>query len=394
MILPPTIDWSDAGIGPGPDVVPELRVTRENWRIYPFSRWAFQHTRELVPSRAVLRSDASRLLPMGLRPLDSLAFRDDEGKPMGWEDFVQACYADAMIILHKGSIIYETYRNGMTPHTLHHCFSVTKSFVGLLAEILVADGTLDAEAPVTVYAPELASSGFARASVRHLLDMTDGVAFDEDYANPDADVHRYSASYWTPAQAKGGARETLSRLTVTEHLPGGGFSYRTPVADALGWVIERASGERLADLFTKRLWQPAGCEDDGHFLVDTAGQEIAASGLNATIPDLARLALLMLEEHPAIPNAARMSILNGADRALLAASRHSGRGGSYRSQWWVSHNGHDGIAATGVYGQRVYLEPGTGLAFICFGSHPVASNMYTDVIHRNALDALRQFVAT
>jgi CubicO group peptidase (beta-lactamase class C family) len=222
--------------------------------------------------------------------------------------------------------------------------------------------------------------------------MTDGVAFNEDYGNPDADVHRYSASYWTPAQAKGGARATLARLTKREHRPGSGFSYRTPVADALGWVIERASDQRLADLFTTRLWQPAGCEDDGHFLVDTAGHEIAASGLNATIRDLTRLALLMLDDHPAIALSARMSILNGGDRALFAGSKHAERGGSYRSQWWVSHNSHCGITAAGVYGQRAYLEPATGLAFIRFGSHPIASNTYTDTIHANAIEALRRFV--
>ncbi len=390
MTLPPPLDWSKSGIGPGPEVPVDRRVTRENWRLYPFSRWAFQHTRELVPSRAIRRSPTPRELPIESADLASLRLDDGLGGTIAWDEFVESTYTDALIVLRSGAIVYETYRNGMTPQTLHHCFSVTKSFVGLIAEIMIASGELDPTQPVTRYVSELAGSGFAAACVRDLMDMTDGVAFDEDYANPDADVHRYSASYWTPAMAKGGARETLSRLTDSEASPGQVFSYRTPVADALGWVIERAAGIRLADLFAERLWRPAGCIDDGHLLVDTAGHEIAASGLNVTARDLARLALLMLDENPSIPPAVRRSIFGGGDRALLAASRHAERaGGSYRSQWWVSHNPYDGISALGVYGQRVYLEPKSGLALVRFGSHPMASNAFTDTVHRNAIEALR-----
>jgi CubicO group peptidase (beta-lactamase class C family) len=392
MTLPAPLDWQNAGIGPGPDVQPSLRVTRENWRLYPYSRWAFQHTRELVPSRALRRSDTPRVLPVEAMSLDALTFDDGEGHLISWESFVETTYTDALIVLHQGSIIYETYRNGMTPHTPHHCFSVSKSFVGLLAEMLIAVGKLDPAAPVTAYVPELAQSGFAQASVRDLLDMTDGVAFNEDYANPDADIHRYSASYWTPSAARGGVHEALAQLTASDHRPGAGFSYRTPVADAVGWVIARASRKRLADLFSERLWQPAGCGDDGHFLVDTAGEEIAASGLNATVRDMARLALVMIEGN-AIPAAARASILGGGNRALFADSKYAERStGSYRSQWWVAHDDFGAISALGVYGQRVHIETETGLILIRFGSHPLASNLHTDGLHSRALEALRDFL--
>lgn len=393
MSLPPPIDWPVAGIGPGPNVPVALRVTRENWRLYPFSRWAFQHTRELVPSRAIRRSDQPRTLSIRPCGLEALSFDPGDGSTLSWDAFVDATYTDAMIVLHNGAIVYETYRNGMTAETPHHCFSVSKSFVGLLAELLIADASLDPSAPVERYVPELATSGFAAAKVRDLLDMTDGVAFDEDYANPDAEIHHYSASYWTPAAAKGGARETLARLTGKDAPHGTRFSYRTPVSDAVGWVVERATGQRLSDLFAKRLWQPAGCADDGHFLVDIAGHEIAASGLNATIGDMARLALLLIEDNPAIPQSARKSLFGGGNRHLLAASHHAQRsGGSYRSQWWISHNEHQGISALGVYGQRVYLEPGSGFALIRFGSHPLASNLHTDAVHRQALEASRRFL--
>ncbi len=393
MTLPPVIDWPEAGIGSGQDLPAERRVTRDNWRIYPFSRWGFQHTRELVPSKALRPSPNPRAMAVRTAALDRLCFYDEVGQPVTWAEFERRTYCDAMIILQHGAIIHESYANGMTPATPHHSFSVSKSFVGLLAEMLIADGALDGAALAALYVPEFSQTAFAAASVRDLLDMTDGAAFDEDYANPDAMVHRYSASYWSPAQASCGARAALLQFTHCDHPPGGGFAYRTPVADALGWVIARASGQRLADLFLQRLWHPAGCCDDGHMLVDLAGDEIAASGLNATARDMARLALMVVEGHH-IPPLAHASIMAGGNRALFAASRYAERSaGSYRSQWWVSHDHQSSISALGVFGQRVQIDMDTGLIMVRFGSHPLASNLHTDPLHRLAMDALRRFLA-
>lgn len=393
MTLPPRIDWPEAGIRTGADIPSSLRVTRDNWRLYPWSRWAFQHTRELVPSRALTPAASPRPLNFAIADLSDLHFADDDGTPISWATFEDRSFADGVIILHRGAVIHERYLNGMTDQTPHHAFSVTKSFVGLLAELLIADGTIDQDRAASDYVPELSASAFAPVSVRHLMDMTDGVAFDEDYANGDADVHRYSASYWTPAKAIGGARETLTTLTTRCHLPGSAFSYRTPVADALAWVLVRASGQRLSDLFSARLWHPAGCSDPGHFLLDTAGDEIAASGLNTTLRDLARLALLIMEDD-ALPPGVRASVTGGGDQALFARSAHAARSaGSYRSQWWVSHDAADGIAALGVFGQRLHIDLATGLALVRFGSHPLASNVATDGLHRRAIAALRTRLA-
>jgi CubicO group peptidase (beta-lactamase class C family) len=393
MTLPPAIDWRDAGIGPGIDVPPDRRVTRDNWRLYPYSRWAFQHTRELVPSRALQPSPTPRALPVRPVSLDDVCFVDDDQRPISWSAFEEQTYCDAMLVLHRGAIIHESYRNGMRPETPHHGFSISKSFVGLLAEILIDEGIVEASAPVTFYLPELAASAFAPATVRHLLDMTDGVAFDENYSNPDAKVHHYSANYWTPAAAQGGARNALTQMADRAHPSGRGFAYRTPVADALAWVLTRVTDQRLSDLFAARLWHLAGCADDGHFLLDVAGDEIAASGLNATARDLARLALLIIDG-AAIPAAARKSITGGGDRALFAASDHAERSaGSYRSQWWVAHDAAASIAALGVFGQRLHIDMDTGLIIVRYGSHPLASNRHTDGLHRRAIEALRRHLA-
>ena len=371
MSLPPPIDWREAGIGPGPDVPPSARVTRENWRTWPYMCWAYQHARELVPSVALAPAAAPRALPERPMALD-------------WDDFLAATYTDSVLVLHRGAIVYERYRNGMTAATPHMVFSITKSVVGIVAERLIAAGALDSASLVETHLPELAASGFAGASVRQLLDMTDGAAFDEDYANPHAEVHRYSAAYW--GAGSDGVLSALTSLVRRSAEPGAQFRYRTAAADVLAHLLRRATGERLAALVSRLVWQPAGCGDQAYMLVDTAGLEMAGTGLNATARDLARLALWLIEERTLLA-----ALAEGGDRALFdAAYGHVRPGGSYRSLWWVDHNGAPSIAANGVFGQRLWIDPGAELAVVKLGAHPVAGNSHTEETHRNAFATLRR----
>lgn len=365
----------------------EYRVTRENWRLYPFSRWAFQHTRELVPSRAISPSLTPRALSVMPVDLDSLRFDDGEGNRIGWNEFLQRTYTDALLVLHRGHIAYEYYTNGMATAKPHMLFSITKSIVGLVAERLISAGVIDPSHRVADCLPELGGTGFAKASLRHLLDMTDGADFDENYDDPDAEVHLYSAAYWRPERGLGGVAAALPKSVRSGTEPGAEFFYRTPVADVAGLMLRRLTGRSLAELVEDMIWRPAGCADETYMLLDTAGMEIAGTGLNATMRDLARLALWLQE--PA-QTTLLGALLVGGDRQLFAKSRYGGRGGgSYRSFWWIDHGAHRSIAALGVFGQRLYIEPEAQLALIRCGSHPVASNVYTDGIHRNAIAALR-----
>lgn len=391
MSLPPPIDWREAGIGPGPDVPPALRVTRDNWRLWPYSRWSFQHARELVPSRGMPRADPARALPIRAVDLSALRVVDDEGAKLDLAEFLARTYADGLIVLHRGAIVFEHYANGMTVATPHMAFSVTKSLIGLVAERLIAAGGVDPTRRAGDIVPELAASAFAGASLRQLLDMTDGAAFDEDYTNPDADVHRYSAAYWTPAAGHGGVLAMLPGLSRRDAEPGDQFRYRTPVGDVAGLVLRRATGRSLSALVAEHVWLPAGCCDEAYMLVDTAGLEIAGTGFNATARDMARVALWLLEPGQ---RALVDGLLAGGDRALYDAFAPPDRqGGSYRGFWWINHLGPPTLAANGVFGQKLWLDPGHELAVVRFGSHPMAGNHVTETLHRSAFAALREALA-
>ena len=90
----------------------------------------------------------------------------------------------------------------MEPATLHLLMSVSKSIVGILVGALVGRGRINVEEQVTAYVPELAQSGYRGATVRHLLDMRSGIAFSEDYLDPDAEVRVLEQAVgWAPRRS-------------------------------------------------------------------------------------------------------------------------------------------------------------------------------------------------
>jgi CubicO group peptidase (beta-lactamase class C family) len=370
-------------------------VTRRNWRTHPHSVWAFQHLASFLPTAEVAAGRVVRPLAEQPIALNDLRFETPEAGQLSWADFLETTHTDAMIVLHHGRILHEHYANGMHAGTPHMLFSITKSVVGLAAEMLIESGALDETQSASHYIAELNGSPFGQATIRGLLDMTDGVVFDEDYANPGADIHLYSAAYW--GDAPGGVRAALPG--VGEAGPPGGFSYRTPVTDILGWCLSRASGAPLAALVSELLWQPLGAERPAFFVCDTAGREIAAAGLNATLRDVGRLAQILADrgrvgDRQVVSRAIVDRIAHGGNRAAFAqAGMATRRGWSYRSHWWIPPR-PGAFCALGVFGQRILVDTAMGLVLVRFGSHPVASNAPTDAVHAAAFDALRGFLCS
>ena len=78
---------------------------------------------------------------------------------------------DALVVLHKGSVVLERYFNGMTERSPHIFMSISKSMLGLIAGILADRQALDVSRPAPTLIPELKTTAWAGATVMQLLDM-------------------------------------------------------------------------------------------------------------------------------------------------------------------------------------------------------------------------------
>ena len=175
-------------------------TTLANWRTSPFNRLSFTRVREILPTANIATATgAATPLARSLRDLSRLEVRSPSGEGMSFSHYLDASASDALVVLRRGKVVHEWYRNAETQAQPHVVFSVSKSLTALLAGVLASDGLLDPDAPVTRYIPEAKGSAYGDATVRHVLDMTVSLQFTEDYLNPDATFLRYrAATGWNP----------------------------------------------------------------------------------------------------------------------------------------------------------------------------------------------------
>ena len=368
---------------------PELRVGSEgeiSGSSFPQTRWAFSHQRELKATVNVRRgAAAASILPRALRDdIDGVAFTTVEGEQTTWAQSLEAMFTDGIVVLHRGAIVYETYRGALSAELPHIAFSMSKSFVGLLAAMLAHEGKIDPAAPVARYVPELEGSAFADASVRQVMDMTVGVKYSENYTDPEAEVRTYgiAAGYGKPPQGYDGPRSIVDFLRTLkkqgEH--GEAFAYKTCNTEVLAWIVQRVTGKPMAQLISERIWQKIGAEEDASIIVDPAGMAACGGGMSIALRDLARFGEMMrkggrFNGQQIAPEAVVADIAKGAEPAHFAkAGYHTLPGWSYRAQWWVSHNDLGAYTARGIHGQVCWIAPKAELVIARFASHPVAAN--------------------
>ena len=386
-ILPPAMAAAPDGLRlmEGFPPPPAARVNRHNWLDAPFHRWGFQHVESLLPTISVDRGAGPVSdLPRGPASLDSFVFTDPWQKTRDLETFLADQHVDALLVWHEGVLAAERYRNRQTPRTRHIMFSVTKSFTGLLAEMLVHEGALDEEKRVGAYLPELMGSAYGDATVRQLLDMEVGIDFSEVYDDPRSDIAQYAyAAGMQPAPA--GVEHSPS---LYEYLPtlekrgehGVDFHYVTANTEVLGWLLARISGRSFAELFEARLFQPSGPERDALLLADPFGKAVAGGGLSITARDTMRLAAMLAREgrhgdRQVVPAAVVAKIAAGGTPRPSLWGNENGMDNSYRSQWYVHHPSRT-FSAAGIHGQNIYVDPAADVVVVIQSSYPQADGAF------------------
>jgi CubicO group peptidase (beta-lactamase class C family) len=387
--------------GSPPPIERQVRFQDLGHLTFPKTRWSFSHFRELAPTANIWRGDgpASRLRYALREDLDEVVFEPlGGGEAMTWAQSLALNHADAALIMHRGRIVYERYFGVTTAQTPHMSFSMTKSYCGVLAAMLIAEGRLDETASVASYIPELAGSGFGDATVRQLLDMTTSLRHSEDYSEPRSDVYQFAVAgglFPRPANYQGpGTFYDYLRSVPAWGAHGRGFAYRSVNTEVLGWLIARVTGQSLNAVLSERLWRPLGAEMDAYVLVDQSGTAWASGGLNATLRDHARFGEMMrlngrYNGRQIVPASVVEDIRRGGSREQFAQAGYATLPGwSYRNQWWVSHNDHGAFAARGVYGQTIYIDPAAQVVIVRLASHHTAANAEMDPTSLPAYQAI------
>ncbi len=295
----------------------------------------------------------------------------------------------AVVIVYRGHIVGERYAAPFDQHTPLLGWSMTKSVVHALVGILIKEGKLALTDPVQ--APEWPEprSGKSVITVDHLLQMTSGIEFDENYANPLADVTRMLLR--TPDMASYAANKRL----IAE--PGSRWRYSSGTTNILSRVIRRAVGHSDYHSFPHRaLFKPLGM-NSAVLEPDASGTFVGSSYVYATARDWAKFGLLYLQD--GIWNGERMLPEGWVRHATTPAPRIPGS--AFGAHFWVqipdeyTSGGNVGLLpqdafhAVGHAGQFVTVIPSRELVVVRLGLSRSASAWQHDIFLNKLLMAVK-----
>jgi CubicO group peptidase (beta-lactamase class C family) len=319
----------------------------------------FSHMDEAFPVAPVRRSGELLTFAANPAPLpDSFPF---EGGTVATDAFLKRRATTALFVLKDDEVRFEDYYLGTTAEDLRISWSVGKSVVSMLFGIAVEDGRIDLDMPVDHYVPALRGSGYEGVRVEDVLQMSSGIAWNEDYADFNSDINKMGR-----LMALGGSLDEMAASLVREQEPGIRWRYVSMNTHVLGMVLRAVTGQTLPALMEAHLWSKIGVEADGHWMTDTTGTAFALGGISIRTRDFARIGRLMLrggdwQGTQVLPAA-------WVRESVVPHARHVTPGPDimgYGYHWWLGPAPRPGeFLAIGVYGQYIYVNQPENLVIV------------------------------
>ena len=317
----------------------------------------FRNIDRLMPSRLIKAGGAVRALPVSATHFTGFK-TTIAGRTYDYYDFLAVQQVTGLVILKDGKLVHEFYQRGNTADTRWMSMSIAKSITATLAGVAVQDGHISSlDAKVTDYVPALKGSAYEGVSVRDILMMSSGVAWNEGYTDPSSD--RRALLRAQIAQQPGAAMKVMASLKRAGD-PGTVHNYSTGETQVLAEVIYHATGRPLAAYLSEKIWKPYGMQADAYWWLDSPdGVEIGGSGISATLRDYARFGQFILEGgaiegHPVVP-------AWWVAEATTARRLRNGQDTAYGYMWWPgwtdSAKKDGAYLAMGIYGQNIYINP-------------------------------------
>jgi CubicO group peptidase (beta-lactamase class C family) len=275
-------------------------------------------------------------------------------------------------------------------------WSVAKSFLSALIGVAVEQGKIaDINDPVSKYVPSLRGSGYDGVTIKNVLQMSSGVAFDEDYKRFSSDINRMGR-----LMALGGSFDDFARSLSSERQQGTFLHYVSIDTHVLGMVLRAASGEPIADYFKDNLWSKIQPEASTYYITDESGEPMVLGGLNMRSRDYLKIGKLYRDGgrwngQQVIPESwVKQSITPDAAHLMPGKRENSGTELGYGYQWWLPKGAEQEFMALGIYDQFIYVDNKSAVvivknsAFIDFTENDYESTNESVAFFRSVVKSL------
>ena len=284
-----------------------------------------------------------------------------EGEKLSLQEGIAHFHTDGLLILHDGKVLFEQYWNGNNKDSKHISFSVAKSYLSALVGIAFDENLIDSiDDTVEKYLPEFKGTGYEGVTIKNLLQMSSGIAFNEDYADPNSDINKFGR-----ATAKGMSFKEFAMSLKNGREQGTYNHYVSLDTQVLALIVESVTNMPLRDYLYKKIWSKIGTESDAYYITDNSGADMALGGLNATLRDYAKFGYLYLNNgswmgEQIVP---RQWVIDShtpdAPHLMPDAGEKelSSNEWGYGYQWWVPGNPITDYTAHGIFNQFIYVDP-------------------------------------
>ena len=282
-----------------------------------------------------------------------------EGEQLNLIEGLDHFHTDGLIILHDGKMLFEKYWNGNTKDSKHIAFSVSKSYLSALFGIAIEEGLIKSiDDNVSIYLDDFEGTGYEDVKIKNLLQMSSGIEFNEDYADPNSDINRFAR-----ATAKGSSFRDFAKTLKNGKKQGTYNHYVSLDTQVLGMILESVTDMPLREYLYKRIWSKIGTESDAYYIADKTGTDMALGGLNATLRDFSKFGQLYLNEgswdgEQIVPESwVVKSHTPDAPHLMPNAGDLSSSEWGYGYQWWIPGDPLTDYTAHGIFNQFIYVDP-------------------------------------
>ena len=292
------------------------------------------------------------------------------GADLTLDDYLSRNPTTGLLIARGDTIFVERYQYDRTDRHRFASWSMAKTVTAMLIGIAIDEGRIrSVDDLAAAYVPALAGTEYGRTSLRHLLQMSSVVRFNEDASPGFATDDVIPFVLDTYMQVGPGGVGAVTSFNDRERPAGTKFSYSSVETLVLGLVLARAIGRPIAEYLQEKIWQPIGAEADATWLVDNSGQEATHCCLNAVLRDYARLGLLLAHDG----NWRGRQIIPAA-WVLEATTVHMDQphvwpgtatpNEGYGYQTWILPSERRMFMLWGAHGQRIYVDSRSKLVMV------------------------------
>ena len=317
-------------------------------------------TPDLMPAH-VIKAAPGTPLPMGIT--EEITEVTWNGKKQSFSTFLEDTNTNAFLVIRNGKITYEKYFNGKMQSTVLPSYSVAKTMTSLVIGQLIDEGKIkESDTFVSVLPQFKAGTSFDKVTIKDLLDMNSGVGVSDNYPT--------GPSGWGVAIAQMYASTDidwflLHNRKMTEE-PGTYPEYRSVNTQMLGLIVQKITGQKLADAFSERVWQKVGADFNATWNVDkVGGHEKAFCCFNATARDYARVGLALMTGEPKIASTSWKARLSTPAVTL-------DYGWGYGAQMWHPYPGIN--LMLGLHGQYIYQDALHDTVIVKLSDMPTSSD--------------------